>query len=518
MARLDLILLLALVSVAACGSEAPEEELLPPAEAAAETEVPSESEPETDAGPPVNPSTGDLLPMPFAVIWAPAKVDYQRMIERRVVRVVVPYGGYQFYYDQARPKGAIYELVQRLEGFVNEQLGTGNVKVYFVVIPVSRGELLPALEAGHADLVAADLTITDERSESFSFSRPLRTKIDEVIVTGPTAPDIDTLEDLAGVEIFVRESSSYHEHLQRLATDFEAQGLARPVITRADELLEAEDILEMLNGGMVGVTILDDYKAKFWSEVFPDIRVREDLVINEGGSIAWVTRSDTPGLLDVVNQFLRRYGKGTLVGNDTFNRYLKDASQVRCAHAGQRSERIEELASTFMTYGERYDFDWLMLAAQGFQESGLRQNRRSPAGAVGIMQIKPSTAADRNVGIDDISTVENNIHAGAKYLRFLADRYFDDAGVNDLNQWLLSLAAYNAGPAKVARMRRDAEEAGYDRNIWFDNVEIIAARKIGRETVTYVSNIFKYYVGYQIIRERSDIRAERHSEVLEECL
>jgi membrane-bound lytic murein transglycosylase MltF len=467
---------------------------------------------------PVNPSTGELLPMPFAVIWAPALVDYEQMIERRAIRVVVPYGGYQFYYDEGRPRGAVYELVQRFEAFLNEQLGRRNVKVYVVVIPVSREELLPALAKGHADFVAADLTITAERSAQFSFSRPMLTGIDEVVVTGPEAPPITSLADLAGQEIAVRESSSYFEHLQRLADEFRTSGLEPPSIRLVDELLESEDLLEMLDAGMFDMTVLDDYKAEFWADVFPNIEVRNDLVINEGGSIAWVTRQDNPELMTMINRFLRQYGKGTLVGNDTFNRYLKDANRVRCAHSGQSTERTEELAQIFRTYGERYGFDWLMLAAQGFQESGLRQDRKSPAGAVGIMQIKPSTAADRNVGIADISTAENNIHAGAKYMRFLADRYFDDEGISELNQWLLSLAAYNAGPAKVARMRREASEDGHDPNVWFDNVEIIAARRIGRETVTYVSNIFKYYVGYQVISERTDIRSDRHGETLQECL
>ena len=298
----------------------------------------------------------------------------------------------------------------------------------------------------------------------------------------------------------------------------EASGLESPQIEPTDELLEAEDLLEVVNAGMIGMTVLDDYKARFWAGVFPEITVREDLVINEGGTIAWATRKDTPELSKVINQFLRKFGKGSMIGNDTFNRYLKDAARVRCAHSGNNTGKIEALADVFQTYGERFDFDWLMLAAQGFQESGLRQDRRSPAGAVGVMQIKPSTAADRNVGIDDISTVDNNIHAGAKYMRFLADRYFGDEGIDDLNQWLLTLAAYNAGPAKVARLRREATENGYDRNIWFNNVEIIAARRIGRETVTYVSNIFKYYVGYQVISERRDIRSQRHGEILTECL
>lgn len=504
----------------ACGAEAPPSEAQEiPTEAgepAAETAQVAESAATDEL--PVNPSTGELLPMPFAAIWAPAPVNYEQMIERRVIRVVVPYGGYQFYYDEGRPRGAVYELVQRFEAYMNEQLGRRNIKVYVVVIPVSREELLPALAKGNADIVAADLTITAERSAQFSFSRPTLTGINEVVVTGPAAPSVTSLDDLAGQEIAVRASSSYFEHLQRLSEELSERGLEPPVIRPVDELLESEDLLEMLDAGMFGMTVLDDYKAEFWAGVFPNIVVRDDLVVNEGGSIAWVTRKDNAELMKMIDQFLRKYGKGTLVGNDTFNRYLKDANRVRCAHSGQSTERIEELARLFRTYGERYDFDWLMLAAQGFQESGLRQDRRSPAGAIGIMQIKPSTAADRNVGISDISTADNNIHAGAKYMRFLADRYFDDEGITELNQWLLSLAAYNAGPARVARMRREAAEDGHDPNVWFDNVEIIAARRIGRETVTYVSNIFKYYVGYQIISERTDIRSERHGETLQGCL
>ena len=508
-------ILLVLSFAVACGSGESEPDASEPI---LTNEAAREPEPEIVDELPVNPSTGELLPMPFSTIWAPWKGDYEGMIERRLIRVLVPYGGYQFYYDYGQPKGAVYELVQRFETYINEQLDRRNIKVYIVVIPVSRDELLPALLKGHADFVAADLTPTEARSSEFNFSRPLLIGINEVIVTGPAAPQVATLDDLAGQEIFVRQSSSYFEHLRRLSATMEASGLESPQIEPTDELLEAEDLLEVVNAGMIGMTVLDDYKARFWAGVFPEITVREDLVINEGGTIAWATRKDTPELSEIINQFLRKYGKGSMIGNDTFNRYLKDAARVRCAHSGNNTGKIEALADVFQTYGERFDFDWLMLAAQGFQESGLRQDRRSPVGAVGIMQIKPTTAADRNVGIDDISTVDSNIHAGAKYMRFLADRYFDDEGIDDLNQWLLTLAAYNAGPAKVARLRREATENGYDRNIWFNNVEIIAARRIGRETVTYVSNIFKYYVGYQVISARRDIRSQRHGEILTECL
>jgi membrane-bound lytic murein transglycosylase MltF len=510
-----------LLCLAACGGASESDD--PPA---ATDQADSPSAIETAAAPDAEapaelletPSSGDLLPMPFRVIWEPWHGDFDGMIERRIIRAVVPFGGYQFYYHDGLPRGASHELLQRFEQYVNDKLDRGNVKIFVVAIPVGRDELISAVLDGHADLVAADLTITADRSEQVQFLRPMLTQINEVVVTSPGTAPIESIDDLAGREIIVRESSSYFEHLQQLLPGFESRGLEPPTIHAADEILEAEDLLEMVNGGMIDITVMDDYKARFWAGVFPNIVVRDDLVVNEGGSIAWATRKDSPQLAATLQEFLRKFGKGTMIGNDTYNRHLADASRVRCSYSGRSAQERTELVGAFRKYGEKYDFDWLMLAAQGQQESGLRQNRKSPAGAIGVMQIKPSTAADKNVGIDDISTIDSNVHAGAKYMRFLADRYFDSEDINDLNQWIFSLAAYNAGPAKIARYRREAAENGYDPNRWFQNVEIIAARRIGRETVTYVSNVFKYYVGYQLAVERDTLRQERHGEVLEGCV
>ena len=460
----------------------------------------------------------DLPPMPYSAIWRSWQGDYDGMVERRVIRALVPFGGYQFYYEDGRPRGASYELLQRLEEYVNKEAGRRNIKIYVVAIPMNRDELLPALLKGHADLIAADLTITPERARLVTFARPMLTKVNEVIVTGPGAAPLESLDDLSGKSIVVRQSSSYFEHLGKLGKDFASRALEPPAVILADEILEAEDLLEMVNSGVIPTTVMDDYKARFWAGVFPNINVREDLTINEGGSIAWAMRNDSPLLEATIKGFLRKYGKGTMIGNDTYNRYLSNASRVRCSHTRRALGDVRALAVIFRQYAKQYDFDWLMLAAQGYQESGLRQDRKSHAGAVGIMQIKPSTAADRNVGIDDVSTVDNNVHAAAKYMRFIADRYYGDEKFDTVNQWLFSLAAYNAGPAKINRYRKEAAEKGYDSYRWFDNVEIIAAQRIGRETVTYVSNIFKYFVGYQLTLERGVMRDERYGEDLEGCV
>ncbi len=455
--------------------------------------------------------------MPFDQLWEPWGGDLDGMIERRVVRAVVPFGGYQFYYDDGVPKGAVWEMLKRLEAHLNKELGRRNIKVYVAVIPMGRDQLIPALLAGNADLVAADLTETESRNQLIDFTRPLLTDIDEIVVTGPGAEPLADLDDLAGKPVVVRASSSYFEHLLKLGLDFRTRGLEPPRVVPASELLEAHDILELVNSGHYAATVVDDYKAEFWSGVFPNIELHPEIVINSGGQTSWAFRKDSPELAAMLEGFMRKYGKGSLVGNDTYARYLSRVEHVRCADGRRTSEASLRLANAFRAAGEEFDFDWLMLAAQGFQESRFRHSRKSPAGAVGIMQIKPSTAADKNVGIPDISSIENNVRAGAKYMRFIADRYFADSGMDEVNQWLFSLAAYNAGPARVARLRNEAKAEGKDPNQWFNHVEIIAGRRIGRETVTYVSNIYKYFVGYHRVQDRVASIEANFGSVLTDC-
>jgi membrane-bound lytic murein transglycosylase MltF len=77
-----------------------------------------------------------------------------------------------------------------------------------------------------------------------------------------------------------------------------------------------------------------------------------------------------------------------------------------------------------------------------------------------------------------------------------------------LDKALFAFASYNAGPARVQQLRKEAAKRGLDPNVWFQNVEYVAAEKIGQETVTYVSNIYKYYVAYRLIRESQAARKE----------
>jgi membrane-bound lytic murein transglycosylase MltF len=264
------------------------------------------------------------------------------------------------------------------------------------------------------------------------------------------------------------------------------------------ELLEDMDILEMVSAGLLKWAVVDDYKAHIWAEIFDTLTARDDLVFRSGGRIGFAIRENSPQLAGLLNEFLKTHKQGTLKGNILINRYLKNFDWAQNALAAEDYQRFQNVVDIFSKYGEQYGVDYLMVAAQGYQESRLDQKAKSGAGAIGIMQLLPSTAADSNVGIPDIYTAESNIHAGVKYLDFIRKRYFSDPEMDRFNQTMFAFAAYNAGPARVRKLRVQAAEQGYDPNLWFDNVEIMAARDIGRETVQYVSNILKYYVAYSL--------------------
>ena len=241
---------------------------------------------------------------------------------------------------------------------------------------------------------------------------------------------------------------------------------------------------------------MDSHKAKFWAQIFKDITVHSEVKVNSGGKIGWAMRKNSPKLKEVVNAYVKKNKKGTLMGNMLFKRYLQNTKYAKRALSGDDLKRFEQTISYFKKYGKQYDFDWLMLAALSYQESGIDQSKKSHVGAIGAMQVLPTTAKDKNVNIPDIGTIEPNIHAGTKYLRFMRDRYFADENLTELNRGLFTFAAYNAGPAKVAKLRKEAASMGLDPDVWFQNVEVVAAKRIGRETVQYVSNIYKYYIAY----------------------
>jgi membrane-bound lytic murein transglycosylase MltF len=434
--------------------------------------------------------------------------DFDGMSKRHLIRALVPPSKTFYFLDGADQRGWTYELLKEFETYLNKKRKRKALKIKVVVIPTRRDRLLPALVEGLGDIAAGNLTITPARQKEVDFSAPHLTGVDEILVTRGASPPIKTRDDLSGKEIHVRKSSSYYESLLELNARFKKSGKKPVKIIPADEYLEDEDLLEMMNAGLIPMIVMDSHKAEFWAQVFQKIRMHPDIKLRSGGQIAWAIRKKSPKLQDVINQFIESHKKGTLKGNILYKRYLQNTKWVRNALADKEFQRLKDAVKFFKKYSKQYDFDWLMIAAQAYQESGIDQSKRSPAGAIGVMQLLPSTAADPNVNIRKIEILENNIHAGVKYLRFLHDRYFKNEPMDALNKMLFGFASYNAGPGKVIKLRQEAGESGFDPNIWFRNVEIIAARRIGAETVHYVSNIYKYYIAYRFIVEEFSPKKE----------
>ena len=419
--------------------------------------------------------------------------DFDEMVKRRRIRIITPYSRTHYFIDKGVQRGLVYDAGVKLEAEINARLKTTPAtRINVLFRPTSRDDLQRALLEGNGDIVAGNITVTPERSKIVDFAAANKTGVQEIIVTGPGAALLSTLDDLGGKEVYVRDRSIQFESLQALNAKLKQRGKAPVAIKTVPPSLEDEDILEMVNAGLLKATVVDDFMAQFWQQVLPNLTVHPKLAVRDDGAIAWAVRKNSPQLLAVLNPFVAANNAGTQFGNSVLQKYLKSAKFVKSATSGEDAVRFQTLVAMFQKYGGRYSVDYLLMMAQGYQESGLNQSVKSPVGAIGVMQVMPATGTGLKVG--DITDVDANIHAGVKYIRFMVDEQFAGDPADDLNKMLFAFAAYNCGPGRLKGLRRETQSKGLDPDVWFNNVERIAGERIGRETVQYVSNIYKYYV------------------------
>jgi len=446
--------------------------------------------------------TGQRFVLPTKRDWTG---DFSAMLKRRTLRILVPYSKTLFFVDRGRQMGVVAEFGRALEDWINARYKFKTLRFGVTFLPTARDRLLQALNEGKGDAVAANLTITSERQAVVDFVDPWLKNVKEIVVTGPASPKLDSIEDLSGREIRVRRSSSYADHLATLSDAFVVKGLKPIAIMPIDENLEDEDLIEMVNAGLLPYAVVDDHKATIWSRIFPNALPRNDLVVSEGGDIAWAVRMNSPELKSELNAFINEHRAATSFGATIRQRYFVEKRIVKNALDENEARKFVAVIDLFRRYGAQYNFDYLMIAAQAYQESQLDQSRRGTAGAVGLMQIKPSTAAAKPIGITGVDRdPDRNVHAGCAYLRYLADTYVSDPAIDPLNRTLMIFSAYNAGPGSLRKFRAAARQAGLDPNVWFNNVELGAAKVAGLTPVQYVSNIYKYYIAYQLSVERLD--------------
>jgi membrane-bound lytic murein transglycosylase MltF len=432
--------------------------------------------------------------------------DFDGMAQRKIIRALVINSQTGFFDDKGRARGIAADTLEEFETFVNEKLGTPNPPVKVVYIPVAVSQLASALGDGLGDMAATGILISPEREKMLDFTVPLLTGVKLILVTHAAAPSPKTLEELSGQEVWVNPLSMACQALTTFNESLKKAGKPSIELIASDSNLTEEDLLEMTNAGLIPATVTFDARAQFWAQVYPNIRLHSDVVVRSAGDVAWAMRKDSPKLKQMLDEFFQTHRSSTTFGNMMLKRYLKNTKWVKNSTSSAEMQKFNTYVNYFRKYGQEYDFDYLLLAAQGYQESMLNQNQRSRAGAVGVMQVLPKNAAANPINVYHVDQPESNIRAGAKMLHFITVNYFNDSAIDATNKTLLTFAAYNAGPGRVARLRKMASEQGLNPNVWFGNVELMAAKDIGQETVRYVSNIYKYYVAYKATLEQNAIR------------
>jgi membrane-bound lytic murein transglycosylase MltF len=426
------------------------------------------------------------------------------MIERHEIRALVVYSRSAFFYDKGQPRGIAFEALREFETFINQKFNTGALKVQVTFLPTPYEDLEKSLLEGKGDLIALGVAVTPERQQHVEFTVPVATGITQVVVTGAGGPALNRLDDLGGKEVYVNPFTVQYGLLQQLNETLKQQGKPQVKLKAADPNLGEEDLLEMANAGLIKITVGNSLRAEFWSKVFNHITVHPNLTLGGQEDLAWVLRKNSPKFKAVLDEFVEGHRVGTSFGNTVLRRYLRDTKWVKNPTSQDEMKKFRAYVKLFKKYGSEYDFDYLMLMAQGYQESMLNQNLRSHRGAVGVMQVIPKSAAASPINITNVNNPDNNIRAGAKMLRSIQDVYLK-GDIDPLNKTLLAFAAYNAGPTRISRLRKQASAEGLDPDKWFGNVELVVAKEVGQETVHYVGNIYKYYVAYKLAAEQSQL-------------
>ncbi len=431
--------------------------------------------------------------------------DLPDMIKNKKVRVLTTLTFSNYFVYEGKAYGYEYSLMEEYKKFLNKGKKRAD-QVDFYYFPVPWDLLVPGLNKGYGDIAAANLTILQERGEEVDFTDPYQWDLKEVVISREGIEGLQKIEDLSGREVHVREGSSFHYGLMKLNDRLKEKKLAPVEIVALPGLINTGEIIELVNADVLDITVADSHIASIADELLPNIKVYEEIVLNDDVKFGWMVRKNNPQLKTSLNQFIKTIRKGTYLGNVYFKRYFKENPWVREYLKREDFEKFFKYAPLFKKYGEMYGVDWMLVEAQAFQESGLNPGVRSPAGAVGLMQLLPSTA--EWMGFKEYSSPENNVHAGVKYLKYLMDQYYPEDEYSATERLRFALATYNAGPGNMQKSVKKSEELGYDPTKWFDNVEMGTMRQVGLEPVHYVRNINKYYLSFLISDILLDIKEE----------
>jgi len=412
---------------------------------------------------------------PPVITSKPWTGDFDGMLERRNIRMLVPYSRSLYFIEAGKAHGLTADLARDFETYLNQKHAKelGGRRITVTLVPTTRDQLLTGLVAGAGDISGGNLTATASRMEIADFVAPTeRDPALELLVSGPSAPAVATIDELSGKKVNVRQASSYFESLSALNDKLRAANKPLVQVVTMPDALEDEDLLEMLNAGLFDFAVVDSWKAKLWAQTLSQIKVHDDIVLRSGGMIGWAIRKQSPKLRAELDGFYKTANQQGLI-EARLTDYRGLLKEIADSYTGPASGRFEQTVALFRKYGKQYSFDPLMLAAETATSPTLPSSEQ----------------------------VAQEVQDQTKYIDQLMSKTFPDAKFSELDRTLFTFASYKSGPDKVSQMRKEAAKHGLDPNQWFNNVELVTAENSGVLSTTYVRNILKYRVAYQLIAQ-----------------
>lgn len=441
---------------------------------------------------------------PGSVIAASQERTYSQMLKMGEIRMAIPYGRITYMNSKNQMLGFAPELSKYFSNFL---LAKYKKKVQIKVVPSAPGKLLAVIADGNADFALDYLNeySTNKNADRFLIYDHPRTE-KYLIVSNQNKEKVINLSDLSGKTVCADRFTQVAA-IEKTNEELKKDGKALITIYQDQLVLSDEDLLQMVNAGLIDYIWVTNWRAELWKPLLPNIAIHSETAIT-GGS---------PGDV-IVSKMNADLAKDLLefAASPYLDAALRDYRQKNFSHerfalksplTQTELNRFESMKKYFHRYGHENQLDPLFLAGLGFQESLLNQGAVSPSGAVGVMQLLPSTGASMNVG--NIYELEPNIHAGAKYINSLLREMSLESGLSENERGFFAVAAYNAGANNVRKARELAVKMGLNPNQWFLNVEMASARLLGLETFLYVRNVYKYYVTYDVWVRKTALDQEK---------
>lgn len=401
---------------------------------------------------------------------------------------------YYIYRDE--PRGFEYELAKGFADFLGVELE---------MITPSWNQMIDDLQTGEGDFIASGMTITPSRQERVSFSDSYMT-VRQHAVTRSGKSGFNSVGDLSGKIVYVREGTSYQERL------LELQGEGIDLYLELMPDVPTEEFIRRVVDEEIPVTIVDSNIALLNRRYYPDMRIA--FPIAEEQSLGWAVRKDDGELLGKINDYFAAIREDGFYQR-IYDKYYNNIDVFEYVDVKKFHERIDTRLPKYQHIikkaADKNGLDWRLLAAIIYQESHFNPRARSYTGVRGLMQVTRSTA--KEMGISNRMDPEQSVYAGTKYLSRMYER-FDDME-EGLDRRLFALASYNVGYGHVRDAQKIARQKGLDPDRWSslkETLPLLRYRKYyektrygyarGTEPVRYVDRVMLYY---DILRWKKEI-------------